>query len=117
MQYSVEKLEKALAQEQAWHVLQINLKSHKGDVKNPDSWDLYADGFMVAGGEGSFALQCFEESETKFQEVCREAIEAAQLPALTAEEYRLLCRTRAIAAVEPFDNGSHALGEKDCRLY
>ena len=117
MQYSIDLLEQQLAREDAWHVLQINLVSFSGDVKNPNFWHLYADGHEVASGQGDFALQCFEESETKFMETCRAAIDEAGLPALTADEYRLLCLARAIAAVEPFDTGSHALGEKGYRLY
>ena len=117
MQYSIEELERRLADSRAWHVLQINLTSYQGDVKNPDSWILYADGHEVASGDGAFALQCFEESATKFLETCRKAIEAAELHELTEDEYRLLCRARAIAAVEPFNGGSHILGDKGCRVY
>ena len=100
MQYSIEVLEGQLADSHAWHVLQINLRSHKEDPKNPDSWIVYADGHAVASGDGAFARQCFEESATKFLETCQKAIEAAGLHELTEDEYRLLCRARAIAAVE-----------------
>ena len=117
MQYSIESLEKSLAEDKAWHVLQINLDWHDDDWQNPTYWHLFADGREVAGGTGDFARECFEESPTRFCEVCHEAVCAAGFPALSADEYRILSMARAIAGAEPYNNASGELGSKKHRVY
>lgn len=115
MHYSIETLEKQLVAEGNPHILQLNSFSYKDNWKNPTSWHLYVDGYEVASGDGDYARQCFKESAETFRNSCRQAIEQADLPALTDREYYLLDRARAIARFEPFDNGSHAMGEREGR--
>lgn len=113
MHYSVESLEKQLADEGNPHVLQLNSYSYGNDWKNPDRWHLYVDGYRVAYGTGDYAHQCFEESAESFRDACRRAIEEAELPELSKHDYHLLCRARAIARFEPFDAGSNAHGKRE----
>lgn len=99
MRYSVESLELQLREEGAPHVLQLSIFWHN-ESQEPTRWHLYADGYEVAAGTGSFARQCFEGSAEKFRDVCREAVAAASLPTLDERDYRILDRARAIAATE-----------------
>ena len=117
MQYSVETLESQLEEEGDPHILQINFDWSDGNWRNPTIWRLYADGYEVASGSGKYARQCFETSAERFRDVCREAVSAANLPTLDTSEYRILKRARAIAAAEPYDNGSCAMGGKPHRIY
>ena len=97
MQYSVTTLEEQLCEEGNPHVLILYTKSHRDkDPKNPDVWQLSADGNLVASGDGKFARECFYESGERFREVCREAIEAADLPKLSSLDYYLLRCSRNI---------------------
>ncbi len=116
MRYSVETLEKHLVIEGTPHVLQLNMDRKDDDWQNPTGWCLYADGREVASGSGAFARQCFEESAGAFRDACRKAVSAAKLEQLTDREYWLLDRARAIAAVEPFDDGSHVMGGRPFRV-
>lgn len=97
MRYSVETLEAALAEEGNPHVLQLDVR---GEDRQPQVWSFYADGTLVAGGDGEYATQCFEESAEKFRDVCRAAVAAAALPPLSQREYQLLRAARSIARVE-----------------
>ena len=115
MQYSVKTLEEQLAEEGKPHVLQLNAFSFKGangDWRKPDRWYLYADGLEVAHGTGAQARICFEESAEMFRDLCREAIETADLDELTKREYQLLCRARDIARFEPFDSEPGHVGSR-----
>ena len=116
MQWSVETLEQALAEEGSPHVLQLNAYSDKGDWKNPDVWHLYADGVEVARGDGDQARRCFEEGAETFRDLCRECVEGAKLPSLGQREYWLLCRARDIARYEPFDHERHVAGDREGRV-
>lgn len=98
MRYSVELLERELAEAGQVHVLQLALGGD--DKRNPASWTLYVDGCAVASGSGEYARECFFQSATSFLELCRSAVQAAGLPALAVDEYRLLSTARKIAAIE-----------------
>lgn len=117
MQYSVEALESQLEEEGSPHVLQINFDWQGDDWENPTHWRLYADGYEIASGDGRYAKSCFEASAECFRDTCRRAVDAANLPAIDAHDYYVLARARAIAAAEPFDNGSRVLGGKAHRIY
>lgn len=117
MQHSAKVLEERLAEEGRPHVLQLNLSWHDDDWQNPHFWHLYADGTEVLQGDGSFARQCFVEDEEAFLSALRRGVEQADLPELSKDEYRLLCRARDIARFEPFDDGSHVLGGRDGRVF
>ena len=103
MQYSVETLERELAEKQTWHILQITFENTKKARKHYclGYWKLYADGRLVAKGSAEYAKQCFEESSTAFLDICRKAVEEAKLPPLTEREFEVLCIARAVAAIEP----------------
>ncbi|MBR2834286.1 MAG: hypothetical protein IKE43_01030 [Coriobacteriales bacterium] len=114
MQYSISSLEKILEKEGNPHVLQMNCQ---GSRQEPIHWMLYADGIKVASGTGTYAKECFIEAAEKFRDICREAVEAANLPHLSEHDYWLLKRAQAIASLEPFDNGSHIMGSKKGRVF
>lgn len=97
MRYSVSVLEKELLDAGNPHVLQLQLTGE--DERTPSSWELFADGTVVASGTGEFARECFYESATAFLEVCRGAVFAAELPQWSEQEYKLLCAARKIASV------------------
>ena len=117
MQYSVESLESQLEEEGNPHVLQINFNWRDTNWENPESWRLYADGYVVADGSGGYARECFEASAECFRDVCRDAILAANLRSLDRHDYYILKRARSIAAAEPYDNGSSAMGGRPHRIY
>ncbi len=98
MRYSIELLEQEFAEAGQAHVLQLALDSD--DKRNPSSWTLYADGQAVASGSGEYARECFFQSATAFLELCRSAVQAAELSVLNADEYRLLAAARKVAAIE-----------------
>ena len=98
MRYSVELLEQELAEAEQAHVLQLALDGD--DKRNPSSWTLYVDGCAAASGSGEYARECFFQSATAFLELCRSAVQAAELSALSADEYRLLAVARKVAAIE-----------------
>ena len=97
MRYSVKLLEEELVAAGKPHVLQLALKG--GDDKNPEHWELHADGHCVADGSGEFVRELFFDRARAFLDLCRDAVAAAELPDWSEHEYRLLCAARGIAAV------------------
>ena len=97
MRFTVEKLEKELCAAGNPHVLQIQLLGD--DSREPSSWMLFADGACVADGSGAFVRECFFEGAEVFLDLCRDAVEAAELRQWSEREYELLCAARGIARV------------------
>lgn len=97
MRFSVQKLEKELCAAGNPHVLQIKLLGD--DQREPSSWKLFADGACIANGSGEFARECFYEGAEVFLNLCRDAIEAAELRQWNQREYELLSAARGIARV------------------
>lgn len=97
MRFTVQKLEEELCAAGNPHVLQIKLLGN--DSREPSSWKLFADGTCVADGSGAFARECFCEGAEVFPDLCRDAIEAAELRHWSQMEYELLCAARGIAEV------------------
>ena len=97
MEYSATTLEEALAAEGNPHLLQLAL--HGPDRREPEAWKLYADGELVAAGDGAWARACFVRRADEFRDVLRAAVEAAGLEPLTAEAYRILKTARGVRAV------------------
>lgn len=95
MRFTVQKLEKELCAAGNPHVLQIKLLGD--DSREPSSWKLFADGTCIADGSGDFARKCFCESAEVFLDLCRDAIEAAELRQWNQREYELLSAARGIA--------------------
>ncbi len=97
MRFTVEKLEEEFCVTGDPHVLQIKLL---GDGSHePSSWELFADGTCVADGSGVFARECFCEGAEVFLDLCRDAVEAAELRQWSQREYELLSAARGIAEV------------------
>ncbi len=97
MRFTVQKLEKELCAAGDPHVLQIKLLGD--DSRGASSWELFADGACVADGSGAFARECFCESAEVFLDLCRDAVEAAELRQWSQREYELLSAVRGIAGV------------------
>ena len=97
MRFSVQVLEEELCSAGDPHVLQIKLLGD--DSREPSSWKLFADGKCVADGSGAFARECFYEDAEVFLDLCREAVEAAELRQWSKREYELLSAARGIAEV------------------
>ena len=97
MRFSVKTMEDELFAAGTPHLLQIKLQDD--DLREPSAWTLIADGEDVASGSGAFARECFCEGAKMFLDVCRDAVQAANLPEWSEREYRLLCAARKIAAV------------------
>lgn len=97
MRFTVQKLEEELCAAGNPHVLQIKLLGD--DSREPSSWKLFADGACVADGSGAFARECFCEGAEVFLDLCRDAVEAAELRQRNQREYELLSTTRGIAGV------------------
>lgn len=97
MRFTVQKLEDELYAAGNPHVLQIKLLGD--DSCEPSSWKLFADGACVADGSGTFARECFCEGAEVFLDLCRDAIEAAELRQWSEREYELLSAARGIARV------------------
>lgn len=97
MRFTVQKLEEELCAAGNPHVLQIKLLGN--DSREPSSWKLFADGTCVADGSGAFARECFCEGAEVFPDLCRDAVEAAELRHWSQMEYELLCAARGIAEV------------------
>lgn len=95
MRFTVQMLEKELCAAGAPHVLQIKLLGD--DSREPSSWKLFADGVCVADGSGAFAHECFCEGAEVFLDLCRDAVEAAELRQWSQREYELLSAARGIA--------------------
>lgn len=95
MRFTVQVLEEELCATGDPHVLQIKLL---GDgSREPPSWKLFADGVCVADGSGVFARECFCEGTEVFLDLCRDAVETAELCQWSEREYELLGAARGIA--------------------
>ena len=95
MRFTVQKLEEELCAAGNPHVLQIRLLGD--DSREPSSWKLFADGVCVADGSGAFARECFCEGAEVFLDLCRDAVEAAELRQRSEREYELLSAARGVA--------------------
>lgn len=98
MRFTVQKLKEELCAAGNPHVLQIKLLGD--DSREPSGWKLFADGTCVADGSGAFARKCFCEGAEVFLGLCRDAIEAADLPQWSQREYELLSATHGIAMAQ-----------------
>lgn len=97
MRFTVQMLEEELCAAGNPHVLQIKLLGD--DSHEPSSWKLFADGACVANGSGEFARECFYEGAEVFLDLCRDAVETAELHQWSQREYELLSAARGIAEV------------------
>lgn len=97
MRFTVQMLDKELCAAGSPHVLQIKLSGNNS--REPSSWALFADGICVADGSGAFARECFCEGAKAFLDLCRDAVEATELPQWSEREYELLSAAREIAMV------------------
>ena len=95
MRFTVQVLEEELCAAGDSHVLQIKLLGD--DSREPSSWKLFADGVCVADGSGVFTRECFYEGAEVFLDLCRDAVEAAELRQWSEREYGLLRAVRGIA--------------------
>lgn len=97
MRFTVQALEEELCVAGDPHVLQVKLLGD--DSREPSSWKLFADGTCVADGSGAFARECFYEGAEVFLDLCRDAVDAAELRQWSQREYELLSVARGIAEV------------------
>lgn len=97
MCFTVQMLEKELCAAGNPRVLQIKLSGDNS--REPSSWKLFADGTCIADGSGAFARECFCEGAEVFLDLCRDAVEAAELRQWSEREYELLRAARGIAMV------------------
>lgn len=95
MRFTVQKLEEELCVAGDPHVLQIELLGT--DSREPSSWELFADGTCIADGSGDFARECFCDGAEVFLDLCRDAVEAAELRHWSQREYELLSAARGVA--------------------
>lgn len=95
MRFTVQKLEEELCAAGNPHVLKIKLLGD--DSREPSSWKLFADGACVADGSCNFARECFCKGAEVFLDLCRDAVEAAELRQWSQREYELLSAARGIA--------------------
>ena len=95
MRFTVQVLEEELYTAGNPHVLQIKLLGDNS--REPSSWKLFADGVCVADGSGDFARECFCEGAEVFLDLCRDAVNAAELHQWSQREYELLSVARGIA--------------------
>ena len=95
MRFTVQKLEEELCAAGEPHVLQIKLLGD--DSREPSSWKLFADAPSDAAGTGAFARECFCEGAEVFLDLCRDAVEAAELRQWSQREYELPSAARGIA--------------------
>lgn len=95
MRFTVQVLEEDLCAAGDPHVLQIKLSGDS--LREPSSWKLFADGTCIANGSGDFARKCFCEGAEVFLDLCRDAVEAAELCQWNQREYELLSAARGIA--------------------
>ena len=98
MRFTVQKLEEELCAAGNPHVLQIKLL--EDDSREPSSWKLFADGTCVADGFGAFARECFYEGAEVFLDLCRDAVETAQLRQWSQREYELLSVAHGIVGAQ-----------------
>lgn len=94
MRFTVQVLEEELCAAGSPHVLQIKLLGD--DSREPSGWKLFADGECIASGAGAFARECFCEDVEVFLDLCRDAIETAELRQWSQREYELLSVARGI---------------------
>ena len=97
MRFTVQQLEEELCAAGDPHVLQIKLLGD--DSREPSSWKLFADGECIASGSGDFARERFCEGAEVFLNLCRDAVEAAELRQWSQREYELLSAVHGIAEV------------------
>lgn len=97
MRFTVQNLEAELCAAGNPHVLQIKLLGD--DSREPSSWKLFADGACIASGSGAFARECFCGGAEVFLDLCRDAVETAELRQWSEREYELLSVVRGIARV------------------
>ena len=97
MRFTVQKLEEELCAAGDPHVLQIKLLGD--DSREPSGWKFFADGACIANGSGEFARECFYEGAEVFLNLCRNAVDAAELRQWSQREYELLSAARGIAGV------------------
>lgn len=95
MRFTVQKLEEELCAAGDPHALQIKLLGD--DQREPSSWKLFADGACIANGSGEFARECFYEGAEVFLDLCRNAVDAAELRQWSQREYELLSAACRIA--------------------
>lgn len=95
MRFTVQRLEGELCAAGNPHVLQIKLLGN--DSREPSSWKFFADGACVANGSGAFARECFCKGAEVFLDLCRDAVEAAELCQWSQREYELLSAARGVA--------------------
>lgn len=98
MRFTVQMLEEELCAAGDPHILQIK---PLGDVsREPSSWKLFADGACIANGSGEFARECFYEGAEAFLDLCRDAVDAAELRQWSQREYELLSAARGIVGAQ-----------------
>ena len=97
MRFTVQKLEEELCAAGNPHVLKIKLLGD--DSREPSSWKLFADGECIASCSGDFARKCFCEGAEVFLDLCRDAVNAAELRQWSQREFELLSVARGIAEV------------------
>lgn len=97
MRFTVQVLKEELCTAGDPHVLQIKLLGD--DSRESSSWKFFADGAYVADGSGAFARECFCEGAEVFLDLCRDAVEAAELRQWGQREHELLSAARGIAGV------------------
>lgn len=95
MRFTVQALEEELCVAGDPHVLQIELLGTGS--REPSSWELFADGTCIADGSGDFARECFCDGAEVFLDLCRDAVEAAELRHWSQREYELLSAARGVA--------------------
>lgn len=95
MRFTVQALEEELCVAGDPHVLQIELLGT--DSREPSSWELFAGGTCIADGSGDFARECFCDGAEVFLDLCRDAVEAAELRHWSQREYELLSAARGVA--------------------
>lgn len=95
MRFTVQALEEELCVAGDPHVLQIELLGT--DSREPSSWELFADGTCIVDGSGDFARECFCDGAEVFLDLCRDAVEAAELRHWSQREYELLSAARGVA--------------------
>ena len=95
MRFTVQALEEELCVAGDPHVLQIELLGT--DSREPSSWELFADGTCIADGSGDFARECFCDGAEVFLDLCRDAVEAAELRHWSQREHELLSAARGVA--------------------
>lgn len=95
MRFTVQVLKEELCATGDPHVLQIKLLEDAS--REPSSWKLFADGTCIADGSGDFARKCFCEGAEVFLDLCRDAVNAAELYQWSQREYELLSAARGVA--------------------